>query len=408
MTENTYEKQIMELGEEMDRKLLLIEGGADVSLAHLVDDAIKLRAGFQDIRASAAGFAPNSALASQQIHTSDMARREYTRGKSELINARPDDTRDEIVQEVVRILASHPPYDTVCYPPIIRVATGISQQERQRFKSLKQDLERADVQDHVLAFLFGECMHTSARKLLYERLRRLLMKDLNLSINYSHPDVFWQDVLIGIDKNGMKSHDGIEFLLGFVERMDTITNDGARLLYGEQAPRALALWRSILSIEGRITPRLKDFRQRCAAALIVPDQLDMAEDTLAKTYANESPFSFSDETRAYIKEHIPLQQKQQPQPPAPTPSELQKRFAKQLDYFRPLIGKIFRTQGGRMVEITALGEGIRYTNRGWRPGVIITPLRKDKLSGRYIKTDPIILLPSTLAAKMEHEAWTET
>lgn len=407
MTESAHEKQVAELGREMDKKLLLIESGADVSLSRFVDDAIKLRAGLQDIKASAAGYAPNSASASQQIHTSDRAKLEYTRGKNEFINVHPDDAREEIVQEIARILTSHPPYDTVCYPPLIREATGTSQPERQRFKSLKQDLERADVQDHVLAFLFGEYMHMGARKLLYGRLRQLLMKDLNLSIDYAHPDVFWQEMLTGIDKSGNKLHDGIEFLLGFVERMDTITNESAGLLYGEQAPRALALWRSILSIEGRITPELKNFRQRCAGALIMPDHLDEAEDILAKTYV-KNPFSFSDETRTYIKEHSTLPQKQQPEPPTPTTSELQKRFTEQLDYFRPLIGKIFRTQGGRMVEITALGEDIRYTHRGWRPGVIITPLRKNKITGKYIKTDPITLLPSTLEAKMEQEQWTET
>ncbi len=402
MTDYPHEKLVKELGDEMKKERAKISGSDISDLPHLIERALTLRAALQDVQASSAGEVPQSAYALQLIRSSEAATREYKRGKKHDISVPAESIRDHSTRDIITLLHAHPPYDTAAYPPLIRATIRNAASGRMTgLAAFEQDIAHADVSDHVSAFLWGERIGHAAHEKVITWLNNLLTPDLKISAGAS-PEDFWRLDIIGDDAAGAKVKDGINFFHGFAERIDEHTRESARALYSDQWPRALSLWRAFMYMPGKLTPTLRRIRREGVAALELKN-LSEAERQLALGI-EESPASFPESAKKYAREHLPPTPTQEIVKDKKQPSPLEQRLEDTLAYLAPYVGATFITKGGGQVRIGEIGLGIRYTQRGMRPGVKIEYLKKDPhspLTGGMVVARSEILLPSVVIEKMK-------
>ncbi|MBI4252732.1 hypothetical protein HY623_00930 [Candidatus Uhrbacteria bacterium] len=402
MTEHMYEKQIAELGDEMDKKLKKLSEADSLPSEEFVARACILRAALQDVYANARGETPNSVFELQALLSSEEARNEKERGEFRHISVLPDTLKEEIVIRVASLLRNHPPYDTIAYPPMIREATGLTGSKRQYSESLERDLEQADVSSHVLAFVWGERIRAAVSTMLSTKLCELLNKHVDLSVGGS-PEAFWRLQLLGVRQDEEYVEYGLLFLQKFTQRMNALTQRSAEMFYGDEAARALLLWRALLSVK-RGTKPIKEFRQACASALVY-HRYSEAEEELSRAVA-KTPLLFTEAQRKtfHAKRLIPAEPKTQEQPL----SLYQQRTREQLSRIETFVGKTFVSKKGHLWHVVKAGLEVVYGQRGFHPGVKLLKFGTKK----YPRVNPTYapttyLSPNEFLGKMEREEWNE-
>ncbi|MEK7122835.1 MAG: hypothetical protein AAB855_03170 [Patescibacteria group bacterium] len=406
MTEAAYEKMIAELSHEMDEKLQELNRGDVEPLDEFIDRALTLRAALQDIRGSARGDIPNSVFSLGMVRASIDAFQEYRRGRSKHIGLSQKEVaqiKDINIQQISQLLNDHPPYDTISYLPMIKTTFGTTTAERNYSKSLQQDLERANANDQVMVFVWGERLRIHAQELLNDGLRALLTKDVDPTIDGSS-EAFWNLVLLGTDiKTQGSVREGVEFLRGFVERMTFLSDKNARAIYGNETQRALTVWRAILSMRESIpTTALKSFRQ-ASISNIMEHQFDDAEQKLTDTIRIYS-LSMPEHIRVGVSTLNTSKESKKKKSAFRIMTE--RRFAEQLAKIKPFIGQIFIKKGGARVKILRAEPDIRIGYHGvMRPGVEVMELGTVRHPIHEPPKKPKVYLPVDIIRKMENEQW---